>query len=135
MPKNAARPKASRFHDPRTALRNAYPIARTWRARVEESECPVNSRPDCNLWTIRSEKLNVNQLLGHVRLLLSRVAHERPGLRKSRVTRRVTGKMRVQIAFIRRRFLLASKFPYKRCDVPLNSHSVIGLSRILLLTF
>jgi hypothetical protein len=47
--------------------------------------------------------------------------------------RRVTGKSRVQIALVGRRFLLASKFPHKRRNAPLNSHSVIGLTRILLL--
>jgi hypothetical protein len=43
--------------------------------------------------------------------------------------------MRVQIALVGRRFLLAGKFPYKRRDVPLDSHGVIGLTRILLLMF
>jgi hypothetical protein len=76
---------------------------------------------------------NLTQLLRHTRLFLSRIAHERSGLRKGRIMRRVTGKSRVQIALVGRRFLLASKFPHKRRNAPLNSHSVIGLTRILLL--
>lgn len=77
---------------------------------------------------------NFTQLLRHARLLLSRVAYERPGLRKGRIMRWVTGKSRVQIALVGRRFLLASKFPHKRRDIPLNGHSVIGLTRILLMS-
>jgi hypothetical protein len=46
--------------------------------------------------------------------------------------RGVAGKSRVQIALVGRRFLLAGKFPHKRRDVPLNGHSVIGLTRTLL---
>jgi hypothetical protein len=67
-------------------------------------------------------------------LLLTSVAHKSPGLRKARILRRVTGKLRIQIAVIGRRLLLTSKSPYKRRDVPLNSHSVIGLTRVVGLT-
>jgi hypothetical protein len=46
---------------------------------------------------------------------------------------RVTRKTRVQVALVGRRFLLASKLSYKRRDLSLNSHTAMGLTRILLL--
>jgi hypothetical protein len=73
-------------------------------------------------------------LLGQARLSLSRVTHERPGLRKGRVMRGVASKLRFQIDLVGRRFLGAGKFPYKRRDVSLDCYSIVGLTRILLPT-
>jgi hypothetical protein len=63
-------------------------------------------------WGVRRRLTKI--LLGRARLFLGCVTDERPDLRKTRIICWVTGKSRVQIALVGRRFLLASKIsPHK----------------------
>jgi hypothetical protein len=82
---------------------------------------------------VKAVNYSGNQLLGHTRLALGRITDERLGFRKSGVVGGITGKMRIQIAFERRSLLLTYKSTHKRCRVPLNDYTAIGLTRTLLL--
>jgi hypothetical protein len=82
--------------------------------------------------SFRRRKNLICQLLGHPRLALSRVTEKRLGLRKSRISRGITGKLRIHVGLVGRRLLLANKFSDKGRNVSLDSHTAIGLSLLLM---